>query len=259
MPAAIECIINRWSSHCHVIRRKGILGPGSAAGRASGVEGRTAPVLLSDELLTLPDLVRDLTEAQQRTEQRLEELAQAQQRTEKRLDILVEEVQALVKAQHEMVLAIKPLAEDQASMKEILLEKQYREKAGSYFGRILKKVKVVPVISLEDQLEAKISETEFLELLEVDLVVSGVPRHSPQNPTVWLAVEVSSVVDKSDVRRARERAAILRKAGLNALPVVAGEAVTTGAENEAREFHITLFRDGQVQFWQEALQDLPQV
>jgi hypothetical protein len=47
-------------------------------------------LVLTDELLTLPELVRGLVEAQQRTEERLTALVEAQQRTEERLAALVE-------------------------------------------------------------------------------------------------------------------------------------------------------------------------
>ncbi len=47
-------------------------------------------LVLTDELLTLPELVRGLAEAQNRTEGRVEELAEAQARTERRLEELAE-------------------------------------------------------------------------------------------------------------------------------------------------------------------------
>jgi len=47
-------------------------------------------LLLSDDFLALPKIVRGLAEAQQRTEQRIEELAEAQQRTEQRVEELAE-------------------------------------------------------------------------------------------------------------------------------------------------------------------------
>jgi hypothetical protein len=62
--------------------------------------------MVGPELLALPDLVRQLTEAQLRTEQRLdtltarvEELAAAQARTEQRLDTLTARVEELAAAQ----------------------------------------------------------------------------------------------------------------------------------------------------------------
>ncbi len=39
-------------------------------------------LILSEDILTLPQVVRELTEAQRRTEEPVEELAEAQRRTE---------------------------------------------------------------------------------------------------------------------------------------------------------------------------------
>ena len=47
-------------------------------------------LLLSEELLALPEIVRELAEAQRRTEERLGDLVKAHQRTEERLDDLAE-------------------------------------------------------------------------------------------------------------------------------------------------------------------------
>jgi hypothetical protein len=48
--------------------------------------------LLGDELLQLPAVVRELAEAQKRTEQRVEELAKAQKRTEQAVERLAQQV-----------------------------------------------------------------------------------------------------------------------------------------------------------------------
>ena len=92
-------------------------------------------LLLSKELLALPDLVRDLAEAQQRTEQRLEELAAAQQRTEQQVAQLAEAqrqteerllrlegiVQELAEAQRRTEQQVAQLAEAQRQTEERLL------------------------------------------------------------------------------------------------------------------------------------------
>ena len=85
--------------------------------------------------------------------------------------------------------------------------------------------------------------------------MSGQPRHRPEAPPVWLAVEVSAVVDSHDVERALRRAAALRQAGYRAIPAVAGEQATEEAEQEARAHKVVLFRDGWASFWEEALDE----
>lgn len=90
-------------------------------------------------------------------------------------------------------------------------------------------------------------------MLRLDLLVNGRPRHQPDAPEIWLAVEVSSVVDQGEVDRAARRAGLLRRAGYRAVPAVAGEQMTRGAEEAARSQNVALVQDGQVVFWDEAL------
>jgi hypothetical protein len=56
-------------------------------------------LVLTDELLTLPELVRALVEAQRRTEEQVGALVEAQRRTEARVGILEDHVAALTEAQ----------------------------------------------------------------------------------------------------------------------------------------------------------------
>ena len=56
-------------------------------------------LLLTDELLSLPQVVRELVEAQRRTEARIAELAEAQARTEERVARLEEALNRLAEAQ----------------------------------------------------------------------------------------------------------------------------------------------------------------
>ena len=77
-------------------------------------------LLLSDEILTLPQAIRELAEAQKRTEQRVEELAEAQKRTEQRVEELAEaqkrteqRVEELAEAQKRTEQRVEELAEAQ--------------------------------------------------------------------------------------------------------------------------------------------------
>ncbi|HXG33634.1 MAG TPA: hypothetical protein VNJ11_09730 [Bryobacteraceae bacterium] len=74
-------------------------------------------LVLSQELLTLPELVKGLAELQRRTEERLEELgarvtalAEAQQRTEERLEELGARVTALAEAQQRTEARLEELS-----------------------------------------------------------------------------------------------------------------------------------------------------
>ena len=79
------------------------------------------------------------------------------------------------------------------------------------------------------------------------------PRGRPEATEVFLTLEVSVVVDGTDVQRAGRRAALLRKAGYATVPVVAGERVTPDAEDEAQTQGVTVLLDGRVLNWEAAL------
>ena len=260
-------------------------------------------LLLSDDFLALPEIVRSLAAAQQRTEQRLEELAAAQQRTEQRLEELAaaqqrteQRLEELVAAQQRteqrlqalseqvQVLAIgqqhieqrletteqrletteqrlenlvnshERLVDTVGNMKGKMLELTYSDKAGAYLGRLLRRVKVIPVHTLEDTLETHLSPAEFNDVLLLDLLVRGTPRYHPELSEIWLAVEISSVIDRKDVNRVLRRTELLRKAGYQVIPVVAGEETTQGTQEAASTNAVVVLQNGTIDLWPEALQ-----
>lgn len=52
-------------------------------------------LVLTDELVTLPETTRDLVAAQRRTEQHLQQLAEAQRKTQQQLSQLAEDLEGL--------------------------------------------------------------------------------------------------------------------------------------------------------------------
>ena len=61
-----------------------------------------------------------------------------------------------------------------------MLEPTHQRKIGAYFGPLLRRVRVVSPIDIEDELEEHLSPEEFRDLLLVDLIVSGYPRQYPR-------------------------------------------------------------------------------
>jgi hypothetical protein len=222
--------------------------------------GEVRRLVLTAELLTLPEIVRELAEAQARTEQSLKELAQAQARAEQRLDRLDATVQKLVEAQErteqavrELVGSHKRLFDQVSQLRGHDLERRYRENAGVFWGRWLRPVEVLSPNEVREVLEAHLSEDEVEDVMRLDVLARGQVRRAPESPPVWLAVEVSAVIDQNDVERARRRAALLRRAGYRAIPVVAGEQWTQGAEAAAAEAPLVVLQDGRSTGWDEAL------
>ena len=144
-------------------------------------------LLLSDELLTLPEIVRGLAEAQQRTEERLSKIENAIQN-------LTEQVKALTESQRQTDNTVSRLKGES-------LEWSYRNKIYGYFGYLMRRLKVVDLSTIDEALEATLTSGEFRDVFRLDLLATGQLRASPDHPEVWLAIEISSVVDSNDVDR----------------------------------------------------------
>ncbi len=239
-------------------------------------------VVLTDELLKLPDLVRELVEAQRRTDERLAEfqqrierqMAEFQQRIEQQMAEFQQRIERqIAKFQQRTDQRFAELAEAQrrtderlaefqqrteeqiGELKGTLLEMDYRAKVGAIFGSRLKKPKVVDAGDMWDVLRDRLDEEEIRQIVALDLIVRGRLLPPQGEGELWLAVEVSYVVDQNDVMRAAARAALLRKAGLPAIPVAAGKRLTQGASALATESRVVLVQDGSLVGWDDALQD----
>ena len=203
-------------------------------------------LLLSDELLTLPEIVRELAKAQQRTEERLFKIETAIQNLTEQLAGLAREVRELTGNQRRMENIVSRLKGDS-------LELSYRNKIYGYFGHLMRRLKVVDLSTIDEALEATLASGEFRDVFRLDLLATGQLRESPDRPEVWLAIEISSVVDSNDVDRAWRRAGLIRRVEPLVLPIAAGDGVTLGAETAARDQNVVLMTDGQAQFWNAAV------
>jgi len=217
-------------------------------------------LLLTDELLALPEIVQQLAEAQKRTEERLLRLETTVQHLTEQVNALTQGQKRLTEGQQRLTEQVSALTEGQqrltdtvGGLKGRMLEITYHDKAFAYFGPLLRRVKVIELHTLEDALEAALTPDEFSDLLLLDLLVTGKMKSVSESPEIMLAVEISSVLDKMDVSRAVHRASLLRKAGYRAVPAVAGEKVTKGGKIAAQKQNVVLVQDGQVEFWKEAV------
>ena len=230
---------------------------------ALGVAQRQSEVRLT----RLEAIIVELAEAQKRTEQRVEELAEAQKRTEQRVEELAEaqkrteqRVEELTEAQKRTELVVQILAERQQVMGDQLgrtigrqLESYYRDRAHAYFGRALRKTRVVSLQDLEEEFESRLDDREWEDVSLLDLVVRGQAAQHPQRPDVLLAFEISAVIDRGDVERSLRRSALLRKTGFPVVSGVAGEDITQGALEAAQKEHVFVVQNGHKDFWEEAL------
>jgi hypothetical protein len=89
-----------------------------------------------------------------------------------------------------------------------------------------------------------LTEGEAEQVGWADLILRG--RRREDDGDVYLVVEISWGVGPSDVERAAARAALLARAGLPTLPVVAGKSVTRDARTLAQTLQVWQVTDGQV-------------
>ena len=183
---------------------------------------------------------------------RVDQLGVRMDQLGERVDRLGDRIDQLVTVMEAMERRIARIEGRLSVADGFLQEHKYRTHPGAYFGKIIRKARVVPIEDIYDVLEATLTDDEYDEVLPVDMIVKGRLRELP-GQDVYLAVEVSVVVDKEDVRRADRRAELLRKAGLTAMPVVAGEDLTDGGERQAQAWKIPVLQNGRVLLWGDAL------
>ena len=172
-----------------------------------------------------------LAEAQQRTETRLGQLAEAQQRTETRLGQLAEAQQRTEQQLGELTRTVAGMSDRLGRVEGGFLELRYERHAGAYFGRLVRRARVLGPDELDRLLDEGIErgaldEDAADDVRLADLVVRGRRRGEDQDS--YLVVEVSVGIGPADVERAARRAAVLSRLG-SAMPVVAGEWLTPEA------------------------------
>jgi hypothetical protein len=198
--------------------------------------------VLSDELLELPTLVRQLVEAQNRAESRLDRLeaalrtlAEAQARTESTL--------------RDMVDSQSRTTDRLGDLDGRMLEIDFRQKGPAYLSPIARRLRVVESGPLADLLddavdEGRLTPEERNAIMRTDVVLSGRRRDDGQD--IYLLVEVSGGVRTHDVERALDRAALLSKLGRPVLPIVAGRRIHEDAAAMARTTGAWYAGEGQI-------------
>jgi len=200
-------------------------------------------VILTADLLELP---RKFEEFLRHRYPELERRVGAQEvrlsRIERDVEQLKRDVEQLKKDVEQLKKDVEQLKRDVAMLKGDNFERKVREKAPSYFGRVLLRCRVIPAEDLAELVdeafeEGRITEEERLEVLRLDVLERGKLKESKKE--ACLAAEVSLTVDVEDVKRAARRAEILRRImECPVLPVVIGERITERALQESRALEV---------------------
>jgi hypothetical protein len=197
-------------------------------------------VLLSQDLLDLPRAVQKLAVAQRRTEEAITHLTERME-------------QGFADA----TIDRRDMRRDIGQLKGLGQEQFYRDRAAAIFGRLLVQGYDATNQVADHLQEARrlgvISDRECQDVLAADLLWGGQLRGSRQPLVVVL--EASWTVGNVDVERAASRAAVLRQAGLKALPVAAGQEWPPNTQDEARRAGVAIVQDGAIdqESWEAAL------
>ncbi|MFM7291886.1 MAG: hypothetical protein ACKO6B_11745 [Planctomycetia bacterium] len=177
--------------------------------------------------------VAELAEAQKRTETKIAELADAQKRSELRIDRLAEAIAELTETQRQMLIRLDDV--DGRSLEHILARR-----LPSYVGLVFRKCRVIDTADLIDAVEGRVPEAALADLLRTDIVATA--NHAGQ--PVHLVVEVSRTGHSSDVHRAARRAATLTSAGLPAVGMVACARIGAPAAAHAQVAGVRVLVNG---------------
>jgi hypothetical protein len=146
---------------------------------------------------------------------------------------------------------------DIGQLKGLGREQFYRDRATAIFGRLLAQGYDATNQVADHLQEARragvISDREYQEALAADLLWGGQIRDSRQ--PIVLVLEASWAVGHTDIDRAGRRAAVLRQAGLRALPVAAGQEWPANMQDDARQAGVAIVQDETVDqdSWEAAL------
>ena len=226
----------------------------------------------------------DLTNAQNRTEQRVEELAQAQNRTEQRVEELAQaqnrteqRVEELAQAQNRTEQRVEELAHAQkdteTQIKQLTLAQQKTETELHLLVKVVKRQSPRLDAALGRSLELQfrdrmtsylwrflkqgrlVSLSELSSQLESALDEESLDDLSRADAIAtglvagkeaFIVVEVSSKADANDVRRVVRWAGLLEKAGLPAIPLVACDFISDQAMRFAGQQGVRVFKQGRL-------------
>lgn len=182
-------------------------------------------VLLTEELLNLPIVFKKFVEEE--------------------FQPLRKDVDDLKKKVDKIEGEVEKLKVDVGWLKGGFMELQVRDRVGAFFGKLLKWARLLDSSDLADLLydaasQGLITQEEAEDALRVDAVVRGQLR-SDGLKEVLIAAEISFVVDRVDVERAKKRAEIISRAlSQPTISAVIGREFTEGAKEASQELSVLI-------------------
>jgi chromosome segregation ATPase len=194
----------------------------------------------------LAQLTRRVDALAQRVEESAAQLAQLTRRVDaltERVDQLAQQVEQLTKQMNEMARQFAQYRRDTDQLKGMMLEMRYAQRPYAYFKDLIRRARTLSVDELYDLLEGlNLTEAEVRDVVECDALIFG--RDPEDGKPTYLLLEASWTVDLEDVERASRRAALLSRAGLTVVPVVAGYTARPNILEEAARRNVRCVFDG---------------
>ena len=225
---------------------------------------RVRNAILADDFLALPGLVAQLVEHSAQVDRRLAELtgrmdqltermdqlAQRMDELAQRMDRLTERMDQLAQRMDELAQRMDQLADRMAQLaarvdtvvtqlaqltgrvgniEGMMYEDRYVKHLASRLGRSFRRVRWIDPANIPELVDAvdsgRITDAEWDDVLRIDAVAWAVRKGDVSGGDVLVAIEISRVVDDTDVERAHRRAGILHTAGLPARACVDGDSI----------------------------------
>lgn len=216
-------------------------------------------LLLADDILELPRITRELAERLDQLTQRVDDLTVRMDQLTQRVDQLAVQIAQLVRTVDSLANGQKVLTERVGDLIGWRVEANYRERPYAYFGVAMRKARTIRPDDIPEveraREDGRISDRDWRDLLALDVLIQGRVGVAERARDVYLALEASSVINRTDVDRAFERAEILRGLGLPAIPAVGGNEITPDAEALARQRGVAVSTAGALTYWPEKLDE----
>jgi chromosome segregation ATPase len=181
-----------------------------------------------DQLTTRMD---QLTARMDQLATRMDQLTARMEQLAARMEQLAAEVRLLTADVRQLGSIVERLDGRVGNLEEWRYERRFNARAR--LTEIVREPVEVNLADLEAVLDARdqdrVTDKEWKQLLALDILFKGRLGPGRDAPEHLVALEVSRAVDSRDVQRAYDRAAILARIGLAAIPVVGGRRLTDEA------------------------------
>lgn len=215
-------------------------------------------VLLTQEVLELPERMNQLTHTVEALSHTVEHLSRTveqillvqqglqtrMEHMQTRMEHMETRMEHMETRQDRMEVSLNRLEKRVGNLEGKMLEQEWRYKFPSKLGRILKRPQILSDAILEDTLDDYLSELEADDVRNLDLIITG--RLKPTQQEIWIALEISKTVDISDVERASRRAQLLNQTPYQTIPGVAGEEITDEASIMAETLQVLIIDNGRI-------------